>query len=47
MIQWYKRGDIMTFVDVYIISLMALMIVVQMLDTGLLVSDYFSFLIKD
>jgi hypothetical protein len=37
----------MTFVDVYIISLMALMIVVQMLDTGLLVSDYFSFLIKD
>jgi hypothetical protein len=37
----------MTFVDVYIISLMALMIVVQMLDTGLLVSDYLSFLIKD
>lgn len=37
----------MTFVDVYIISLMALMIVVQMLDTGLLVSDYLSFLVKD
>lgn len=37
----------MTFVDVYIISLMALMIVVQMLDTGLLVRDYLSFLIKD
>jgi len=37
----------MTFVDVYIISLMVLMIVVQMLDTGLLVKDYFSFLIRD
>lgn len=42
-----KKGDIMTFVDVYIISLMALMIVVQMLDSGLLIRDCLSFLIKD
>jgi hypothetical protein len=37
----------MTFVDVYIISLMVLMLVIQMLDSGLLIRDYLSFLIKD